>query len=367
MAPKPKAKSKAKQQPKHKAAPKGLQLSSAQFKAYNAAYNAAASAGFKTLALQQRRAAFQTAVNTLISSRLQAAHKLQKITAKQHAVVRAAAIAQFAVSQSYRQSKLSHQNAALQQRIFADYERHIQLTSRAQYAYKGEKAFTHNAVMRTLDIAQATEAMTAAWAKAAKAAKKASASTSNQPASAAFKLAEQTVLANARAAGLNAAHAVPKPAAPKVSRKPRTAPRPSSLRPRPPGVYRWHGHPEGHDCLAAAVANSVHYSQGLHVPDEVYLHLAAAVGRRPSLYHGLLRVLYHFSGPVALETFALVHPQDAQPGHIVGFTTTDGIPHAALLLAGGKIASWGQQLPLADVAGGEIEEAWELTWVRLGA
>ena len=236
----------------------------------------------------------------------------------------------------------------------------------AQYAYKGEKAFTHTAVMRTLTVEQATEAMTAAWAKAAKAAKKASASTSIQPASAAFKLAEQTVLTNARTAGLAAAHAVLKPPAPKKSRAPRTAPRPVSLPPSP-RTAAWNGDPEGYDCTAAAVANSVHYSQGLHVPAEVYRHLADVTGRRPSLYHGLLRVLYQFSGPVALETFSLVHPEDAQPGHIIGFSTTDGIPHAALLLAGGQIASWGQQLPLADVAGSEIEEAWELTWVRVGA
>ncbi len=364
MAPKPKAKSKAKQPPKQKAAPKGLQLSGAQWKAYNAAYNSAASAGFKTLALQQRRQAFQAAVNSLIGARLQAAHKLQAVTAKQHAVARAAAIAQFAVAQSYRQSKLAHQNAALQQRIFADYERHIQLTARAQYAYKGEKAFTHTAVLRTLTVEQATEAMTAAWAKAAKAAKKASASTVNQPASAAFRLAEQTVLGNARTAGLAAAAKVPKPPAPKVSRAPRTAPSPS-------GVFpawtqgKWHGNPEGRDCIAAAVANSLHFSQGLYITDSWYDALADVIGyARPSLYHGLLRVMHRDASPVQLETFKTVDPVNAAPGHVIGFDTTDGIAHAALLLAGGLIASWSDTYFLADVAGGEIDEAWELTWVQ---
>lgn len=363
MAPKPKARSKAPAKPVQKAAPKGLQLSAAQWKAYNAAYNAAASAGFKTLALQQRRQAFQTAVNTLVSSRLQAANKLAKITAAQHTIARRAAIAAFAVGQTARQSRLSHQNNALQQRIFADYERHLQLASRAQYAYKGEKAFTHQAVLNTLTIAQATSAITASWARAEKAARKASASTSSQPSSAASQLATATILSNARNAGLNAAAKVPKPKAGTAPRTSRTARKPASL-PAPKRLYGWRGNPVGKDCVAAAVANSLTWALAYHVDDPLYLSISQVCGRAPSLYHATLRLMYRLDAPVHLESFKLVDPDNVRPGCVVGFRTTEGRPHAALLLAGGTVATWGEQVQLEEVAGGNIDEAYELTWVR---
>ncbi len=363
MAPKPKTRAKAPAKPVQKSSPKGLQLSAAQWKAYNAAYNAAASAGFKALALQQRRQAFQTAVNTLVSSRLQAANKLAKITAAQHAIARRAAIAAFAVGQTARQSRLAHQNNALQQRIFADYERHLRLASQAQYAYKGERAFTHQAVLNTLTVAQATSAITASWAKAEKAARKASASTSSQPSSAASKLATATILSNARNAGLNAAAKVPKPKAPVKSRASRTARKPPGL-PAPRQAYSWRGNPVGRDCVAAAVANSLTWALAYHVDDPLYLSVSQVCGRAPSLYHAILRVMYRLDAPVRLESFKLIDPGSVSAGNVVGFCTTEGRAHAALLLAGGLVATWGEQARLEEVAGGNIDEAYELTWVR---
>jgi hypothetical protein len=401
MAPKPKAPVKAPQPTKHTAAPTGLQLSAAQWKAYNAAYNAYATAAYRTLALAQRRAALSAAVLNLRKSRLSAAYSMAKITAASHAVARTAAIAAFATRMSYRQSVLAHQNAALRNRVYANFEHHMALAGRAQFVYKGERVYAHTAVMRTLTTRQATTIEQALFAKAVKTAKRATASTTTAP-SAATKL----IQAGARAAGLAAAEALPGPqltarqkahntaskhakatasatakataarnrAAKKkgvktVASAPRTAPRPDGTAAaeswqESPWCGAWRGDPDGYDCVAAAVANQLLFSQRLYHSDVQYTVLKEELGYAPSIARALGYVEDHwqFVGWPRLDGHEpVLFDAVPQAGEIIGFTTRKG-PHAALYLGNGLIASWGEVLLLDDVMTGEVEEAWTLTW-----
>jgi hypothetical protein len=358
VAPKAKVKAKGVVTPKNTAAPTGLHLSAAQRKAYNAAFTASAKAGFQKLALAQRRQAIANAAQQLRQSRLSANASIQKKAAAAHQAARTAAIAAFAAQQTYRQGKLAHQNGALQARLFADYERHIQVAARLQFIYKGEKAYAHEAVMRTLTIPAATSIEEALFARAAKISKKAVSTVgqpqSTSPAAVNARLAAQSIIANAKAAALAAARATPAG---------RTAPRPLALPYGPlPEWKAWFGTPDGYDCMAAAVANSCLRETGCRIDDEDYEAFAAELGRDAQVAVALASAKWEhpFSRPVRLrdyehETGSLL------PGAVIGFQTENG-PHAALYLGSGLVSSWGEVLPLRDVMLGEAEEAWNLTW-----
>lgn len=365
MAPKPKAKAAAKTATKAKAKPKGLQLSAAQWKAYTAAYNASATAGFKALSAQlaaaNRQRAIQSAAAGLQKGRLAAVHTLQTKVAAAHAAARTAAIARYAVGQSYRQSKLAMQNKALVARVYADYQRHVQVAARLQFTYKGEKAFLHTAVMSTLTTQQAVAIETAAFAASAKAAKAAATSTSQTATtkSATPSPAVARILANAAAAGLKAAKATPAGKA---------APRPAHL--PPAQLTEPFGDPGGRDCVAAAIASSLLLDTGCRLSNLQYIDLVYAIG--PDAEIG-----------TALEQLQVVHPwypEDEIPrlvraspdsldklagGHVIGFQTVNG-GHAALYLGAGLIASWKETLPLREVLEGTVEEAWDLEWESVG-
>lgn len=335
---------------------KGLQLSAAQWKAYGAAYSTSAKAGYASLALQQRRAAFSMAVQNVIASRLSAAHKLRKIAAAQHSVARTAAIAAFAARQSYRQSRLAHQNAALQQRVFADYERHVQAASRAQYAYKGEKAYAHAAVMRTMTTVQATSYETAVWARAVKVARAASNSTVRQPASAALKADLANIRANAQAAALAAARATPKG---------RTAPRPARLHPL--GFMHGFGDPGGYDCLPAAVANHLLLDLGVRLDARQYSALVHVCGETGEVEEALFSLSRYTPWDLSAPLLTGYAPVPWNPARVllVGYDSQEG-RHAAVSAGNGNVVSWGEVLPLAETLadGAVVEEAWDLLWVR---
>lgn len=402
MAPKPKVKAKAPVAAKANAKPKGLQLSAAQWKAYNAAYNAvlrAGSAASKTASARTRATAFQAAVQTLRNSRLQAAYSMQRITAAQHARVQKASIAAFAAKMSMRQSQLAHQNAALQARITADYQRHLQQAVRMQWAYAGEKIYAHQAVMATLDTSQATTIERARWNAAAQTAKAAGTSTSTSRSasrSAAYNAARAKIVAQAQAAGLAAANALPparpvgrpkgstkatrtasvrlpiavhsaKPATP-LQRAGRTAPRPAKFgplcNPRSVGLF---GDPKGYDCVAAAIATHLSFAAGYDLSEEEYEDLVTVLGGEPTIAHALNRV--RDDGFLFLSSWVLADFKPAVPANgtrlVAGFQIATGA-HAALLLSDLLIASWGEVLRLDAVMtpGTQVEEAWDLTWKR---
>jgi hypothetical protein len=405
VAPKAKAPAKASKATVATAKPKGLQLSAAQWKAYNAAYSAYATAAYKALAAQQRAAALQAAALGLQKGRLNAAHALMKKAAAAHSIARTTAIAAFAAKTSFRQSQLAHQNAALQQRVFADYERHLRAAGRAQFVYKGEKAYAHTAIMHTLTTAQATSVMQAKFAQAAKTAKAAVRSTNVKGATPSPQVA--AIQAAAKAAGLAAAQSVPASqqfaavrsaarakaratahatasktakataAATRAAKKKGVTPAPKTARtaPRPglPGMTggtgRWRGNPDGYDCVAAAIANSCLLGNGHSLTAEEYAVLCAALGPAPDLGHALL-VAWRL-GQARVMPYLMRCPEKTDPalpasGDVIGFETENG-PHAALYLGAGLIASWGEVLRLESVMlpGTGIEESWELTWERV--
>jgi len=178
-----------------KAKPKGLQLNAAQWKAYNKAYKA-------TATLVRRRLALMAYANNFRKYRLAAAHGMIKSYNASKASAQAAAIAAHASRMSWVQSKLAHQNSALQARIEHDMAYHGLLSGRAQYVQAGEKVFAHDAVMRTVDTAQALKHENLVFAQAAKAAKKASKSTVKKK----YKVTanSKAVASAAQAAGLAA-------------------------------------------------------------------------------------------------------------------------------------------------------------------
>jgi hypothetical protein len=350
MAPKPKSSPVAKKATAHKAKPKGLQLSAAQWKAYTSAYNSVANAGFTKLAIQSSAAGLR-------KYRLGAAHGLQKKVAATHAAARTAAIAKFAAAQTLRQSRLGHQNAALRNRVYANYARHVQVASRLQFSYRGEKVYLHTAVMNTLTTSQAVAIETAAYAKAAKAAKAAVSSTAKPAASTAKSSpAVARITAAAKAAGLAAAKATPAG---------RTAPKPPELA---AGGSFGFGSPDGYDCVAAAIASHMQMETGYRLSRRQFGKLAMALGEAPEIEEALNVVMRtppwrHFVPQ--LTGYARVPPV-LRRGVIAGFATAAG-PHAALLTGSrGYLVSWSEVLRLEEVLlpGTEIEEAWALTWVR---
>lgn len=422
----------------HKARKKGLQLSAAQWKAYDKAYGAALKAGdaalaaadraaSKTLALARHRAVISAATLQLRKARLNAAYSLGKKSAAAHSAARTAAIAQAAVKQSFRQSILAHQNTALKARVYADFERHVRQTARLQYAYGGEKAFTHEAVMRTLDTSQAKSIIEARFANAVKTAHIANKSVSphpktHHPETAARKAAINKIFADARAAGLAAARAIPPPPPRKhhrhlrkkkikthhhrhhhrrsktgrqksskasrarskanhlnavkarvalraVEKATRRAPCPVPLN----GSDWGFGDPDGEDCTAAAIANSLLLSLTHRLTVDQYADLAFTVEdmclddalhelRGEHLWGPGQPYLAHYL-PLDPEKTRRVSCCQPLPGAVTGFETANG-SHAALALSSGWIASWGETLKLSAVLtpGTEIEEAYELLW-----
>jgi hypothetical protein len=396
------------------ARPRGLQLSAAQWKAYNKAYGAALKSGFaafkaanaaaaRSQSAAARQAAIAATAAVIRRSRLQAAYSLTKKAGAAHSAARTAAIAKFASQQSFRQATLAHQNKALLARVAADYQRHTRQAARLQFIYKGEKAYAHTAVMRTLTVSQAAALAQAQFAKAAaKSARKAAASVNNAPKntarsaalSAANKAALAKVYANARAAGLSAAESVPrgptraqlrtaarvkakkaaasrsrsrgalaagpKGAAKKGARTARTAPRRTA--PSLPGLPYGYGDPRGCDCVAAAVANHLMHATGCQLSQREYDDLARLLGPAPDLGEALDAVTRSpLPGRPLLSRYEPCGVRRA--GSVIGFDTTEGA-HAALYLGQGAIMSWGEVLPLREVIlpGTAVGEAWSLKW-----
>jgi hypothetical protein len=184
---------------KVKAKPKGLQLSAAQFRAYNKAFSA-------TAQKLSRAATIRAFATGLRKYRLQAANS----TIRKYAIARgnaqAAAVASHAASMSLKQSVIAHQNIALQQRIGQDAFRHSTLLGRMQFAQAGVKAYAHAAVMRTVTQAQAVSIESKFLNKVVKNAKR----NANKSRKAAGTPLSKSIAKAANAAGLAAAKKTPK-------------------------------------------------------------------------------------------------------------------------------------------------------------
>lgn len=332
---------------KAKAAPRGIQLTTAQQAAYNKAYNATATRLRNQLALAR-------ASQNLRKNRLQAAASLARTYAAARGTAQRAAIASNAVRMSYRQSRLAHQNSALQARIEQDMSHHAMLSGRAQYVQAGEKAYLHNAVMRTLTTAQATAYEAKIFAKVAKTARKASRSTLKYkpgPNSAAIASA-------AAAAGTKAAKAV----------KTRTAPLHEAGEPAPPRQAEnsrpWVGDEVTPNCVITAIANHLLHTRGIRATGVMLRDLYEACRAEPTIEE-VLWTAWNIGWPgrgttVHLKDYTCVEWEPAHEvvgGLVIGFATVNG-DHAALSLGNSQVVSWGSVMRRPS----PVEEAWYIEW-----
>ncbi len=332
---------------KAKATPKGLVLSTAQWKAYNAAYNAAASAA-------RTRIAFQAASNRFRAYRLAAAYASMKTAAASRGAAQAAAIAAHAARMSWVQSRLGHQNAALQARIENQMYTHANIAGRLQYVQAGERAYAHLAVMRTVDVAQANSYESGVFAAINKTAKKASKSTLNTGKKTQVSRAQSAAIAKAgNTAGLAAAAKV------------RTAARGAAGRHRARTRPEWLGNETEARCVVFAVANHLMCARGVKAGDRDIDDLAEMIGPEPTIEYALWRTwmaAWPAGAGVRLAGYRRV-PDDMVRRvlplrHlVVGYETVFG-DHAALSRPDGRVVSWGA----TELLRANVEEAWELTW-----
>jgi hypothetical protein len=393
-----------------KAKPKGLQLNAAQWKAYNKAYSAAYTAARKKLAISG-------AAQGLRKYRLGAAYAtIKKANIATHNA-QAAAVAAYATRMSWNQSRLAHQNSALQARIEQDMYTHAQIAGKLQYIQGGEKAYAHTAVMRTLDTKQAMSIETKIYNRAYKAAKKASKSLKKKV-TVNGKIAE----AAAAAAGLAAAKEVPgggvtgtsagsvtakghakatakattkatlasKIAPAKASASATAASTPAGQKVAPVKAKargcvplrheleqarklqeieqpkrNWLGDENTPNCIIIAVANSLLLSKGILVTEDMLAELTEACGDEPSIEQVLWKVYltgWPDNGLVRLKDYQPVpEVEDWElPGLVIGFKTEYG-DHCSLSLDEGVVVSWGSTVTRTT----PVEEAWELLWQKL--
>lgn len=342
VAPKAKAASKT-----TSSAPKGLQLSAAYFKQYNASYNAAANAKRTSIAISNAATRFR-------GGRLQSYHKtVAKYDAKRRMANRAA-VAAYATRQSYRQSQLAHQNANLKSRVHADMQRHVTILGRLQYAQAGEKAYVRKALQNTVTQGQAVSFEKKRFAQAAKIAKK----VTGKPKGKAKNPFTAKQKAAVKAAGTAAAAKVPK------SYVKRTAANPVLTRRRIPASRHWHGNPRKPNCVPTALLNAMQY-QGGYRPRGIRgwvltRRLDRACKGGVTIERGLeiLSILLRDGDHrVQLAAFLQVPPFCKLSGHVIGYQSAYG-PHAALSITGRRVISWGRELDFEGVP----EEAWHLTW-----
>jgi hypothetical protein len=353
MAAKSTVQAKSKVTTKAKATPKGLVLSTAQWKAYNTAYNAAASAA-------RTKIAFQAASNRFRAYRLASAYASMKTAAASRGAAQAAAIAAHATRMSWVQSRLGHQNAALQARIENQMYTHASIAGRLQYVQGGERAYAHLAVMRTVDESQANAYESHVFATINKTAKKAGKSTLNTGVKTQISRAQSAAIAKAgNTAGLAAAAKV------------RTAPR----RPRNSVnlaeidfAHEWAGTETEPLCVPYAIANHLLYSRGttgIRLSSRDVDELARMAGPEPMIEEALWQAW--LAGWPAGRNVRLANYRRVEDGGlrsalvmsplVIGYETAFG-DHCALSLPGGQVVSWGSVEKLKA----DVEEAWELTW-----
>jgi hypothetical protein len=320
----------------NKTSAKGLQLSAAQWKAYHAAF-AATAQRLRYNALLQARA------TGMRKYRLAAAYSSLKRAAASRAAAQTSAIAAYAARRTYIQSRLGHQNAALQARVELAMYRHANLTGRLQYIQGGEKAYAHRAVMRTVTQAQAVTAERAILSKAYRVASKAGRSTTTSRKTTPLSRA---ITAQAQAAGLKAAKAA-------VGR---TAPPP------------WAGNETTPNCVVMAIANHLIACRGLRADEASIRELEEMCGPEPTIEEALWNAwmmhfprghLAHIGNYQALPEDELLSTLQLMGHLIVGYQSANG-PHAAVTLSGGQVISWGEVIEREKTP---VEEAWIIEWV----
>jgi hypothetical protein len=335
---------------KAKAAPTGLQLSAAQWKAYNKAYSATKSAADSRIALTAAAQRFR-------KYRLQAANATIAKAAGTYKSAQAASVAYQATRRSWVQARLGHQQTNLVNRIYNDMDTHANILGRFQFIQSGEKAYVNKAVMRTVDTAQATSYEQVLFKAASRAATKAVTSAKSYKGSISNQQKAQ-IAGAATKAGLAAASKIKTPKA-AVGR---TASLPSSI--KPPWNYdKWIGLEYTPACVPVAIANHLLFRTGVEMDGAFLMRFIEKCGEAPTIEHGL-RTLKEISRGVQDNKYIICLYERVpvrfakSTGLVVGFESSYG-PHAALSLGYGRVISWGAEIP--DDA--EMEEAWMIDWL----
>lgn len=353
-----------------KAKPSGVQLNAAQLKMWNAASTAT-----------RNKLALLAAARGLRQSRLSAAYGMRKKYSATRSAAQAAAIAANATRMSFAQARIGHQNAALLARIERNMANHVSTAQRLQFAQAGEKAWTHNAVMRTLTQSQAVTAAAknfrAINRKAIKAAKSTRKTTNKKNP----VVVSKSLAGVLNPAGLKAAKSVKVPVSGRKPGRPKGAAgkakqaavsqRRAAAQSRKAPVKKakgrtapppWLGDEETPNCVVTAIANHLLYARGITVSDKALRELTETCGPEPTieevLWHAWLSGWPGEGRSVRLGDYFKVEGDAIQAsGLVVGFESENG-PHAALSRDDGKVISWGSEIDREA----PIEEAWELQW-----
>jgi hypothetical protein len=134
----------------------------------------------------------------------------------------------------------------------------------------------------------------------------------------------------------------------------------------------WYSNEDEPVCILAALANHLLLTTGFHLYQHEMKQLNSAIRyqrRARLLPHGqdiLTAVMaaksWPFSDRLRLkDAWPARMYEDITPGMVIGYEAETG-PHAALLIPGHKVISWGEEYPLTA----PIEEAWVLQWEVYG-
>jgi hypothetical protein len=293
---------------------------------------------------------------------------------------------------SARQAVLGKQSSALRARVNDDLKtatsRYTKLQSTAAYASKTAQA----AIMKTVTSSQATTheaAVEAANAKLKKTAasktkksSKAKSATGTAAAkkaglAAASKVKSTTVkqsvhqgsssVRTVKSSSAKAASSVKKSAVSKVSPVARGAAKGTSTTCTPVFATRdedsWFGSEHEANCVSAAVANHLAFTEGIFATSDQVAELTDLLGYAPTIVHGLevAREMARRGAWPAVPRFAPNVLTSPIPGMLIGYEalTDEGYkPHAALLVDAFTVISWGDAYSLES----SIDESWVVMW-----
>lgn len=356
---------------RQKAKARGLQLTTAQRAAYNKAFAA-------TAARLRNAARLRAFSRGFRKYRLAAAYATVRKYQASYRNAQAASVAAYATRRSWIQSKLAHQNSALQQRIEQDMYNHANLLGRAQFAQAGIRAYAHRAVMRTVTEVEAMTYETRFLRKVSQRFRNAGKSTLK---SRKFKRTPlgASIAAQAKAAGLAAAKqagtrqtrtgtrsqkqvTANAKTAGKRGRKAGKAPV-KTPKTRTASNLSWAGDEDTPNCIVIAVANHLLCTKEQLTSATDIRELSEACGPKPTIEEVLWQV-YLSGWPRDCRTrLRTYNPVDWQPAHeltggfVIGYATEFG-DHAALALPGSQVISWGSVIDREA----PVEEAWDLQW-----
>jgi hypothetical protein len=136
------------------------------------------------------------------------------------------------------------------------------------------------------------------------------------------------------------------------------------------GAWILGGNDAADNCAAVAVANALLLSSKLRISDAALLELhdragplsiaEALAALRPWSEAECRKSTYNISTFSTPFTELQSQPGDAVPWPVVAGLATPHGPHAALLLPGGGLVTWGGEMALPD--DWDLEECWAVTW-----